>query len=368
MPASSAHSVRNWPSPRQIVVFGCLVALLLSSLVAVNLMGSYRQTVAEAHRYADNLSRALDQHSLGIYRQIDLLVSHGATEFSRHPSQSAASLDSLDRVFEKTSADLGIALRMYYFDANGNLIRSASPDHSPPATNIADRVYFQQLKEDRHAGTVVSEPMTGRISGQRVLTFSRRAEDQNGHFLGAVTVVMPLNSLQAFYRGFTLPPGSNISLFRVDGTLLLRQPGSEGLENGRLTPASVVMQALLRGDQHGYLTAKSPVDGIDKFIAFRRVTGTPLVNVVGLSSDQILAPWHESAWTISALCAALLAFGAWFVFRTARYMDLNRRQQEALREASQRLEDLVAEKPVICRPPKKKPNVPMAPKAHFWPT
>ena len=344
MPASQVPGARQWFSPRQLIAFGCLVTLLLGGLLAFNLFNDYQQKIADAHRYADNLTRALEQHTLGTYRQIDLLVSRGAAEFGRRPVHAAASLDSLDRVFEKTSADLGIALRMYYFDAAGDLIRSASPDHSPPATNIADRAYFQQLKEDRLAGTVVSEPMTGRISGRRVVTFSRRAEDRNGHFIGAVIVVMPLDAVQAFYSGFTLPPGSNISLFRTDGMLLLREPSAEGLESGRLAPASTVMQALARGDQHGYLIARSPVDGIDKFVAFRHVAGTPFVNVVGLSSDQVLAGWRQSAWTITLLGMALLSFGAWFVFQTARYMDHSRRQQTALQEASQQLEAQVAEK------------------------
>src|SRR5471030_1923067 len=61
-----------------------------------------------------------------------------------------------------------------------------SGDISPPGVNYADRDYFRFHQADRSLAVHVSGPISGRLTGHRIMIFSIRLNNERGDFAGVV--------------------------------------------------------------------------------------------------------------------------------------------------------------------------------------
>jgi diguanylate cyclase (GGDEF)-like protein len=109
---------------------------------------------------------------------------------------------------------------------------------------------------------------------------------------------MKLDYFQQLFRKVALGEGSVISLFRTDGTLIVRNVVNDDKIGADWSHASVFGQ--IGGRIHGTFMTNRSVDGVPRLYAFHRVGDLPLLVVVGLSTDQVLSPWWRKVVVLSA--------------------------------------------------------------------
>jgi diguanylate cyclase (GGDEF)-like protein/PAS domain S-box-containing protein len=201
--------------------------------------------------------------------------------------------------------------------------------------SIADRSHFAVHLNRAESGLYISHPVLGRISGKWTVQFSRPLH-REGRLEGVIVVSVSAEHLSRALRDIFPDPADVALLLRDDGAYLARSHLLEGVL-GKSVPAD---RRFLHDHlvSHGFYDVVAPVDGVERYYAWRRVQDRPLVVSLGLSKSAAMATVRESVrssglYNLVATVALLLA-ALWI---TRLYL-LKSRQTAALAQAGERLE------------------------------
>jgi signal transduction histidine kinase len=300
---------------------------VLLPLIAFGLITKDRwdQATSEAERVivqetavaAEHIGRVLETQE-SILQQIDLVI-RGLSwdEIETSPAVRRMLTDFADRRAHVAS--------VWIADEQGR-VRAGSAAW-PAGTTIADRGYFlAQRQADQ--GTLVSEPIIGRVSDQRVFTVSRRRTTDNGTFGGLIFVAVAAEYIEAFFASLIRTEGV-VVLIRPNGDLLARSPPTRAVQ--RLGPESQLMQRLAvdrmnrpSGIVSGVYWGRSVIDGRERLYGYQSVEPYGLIASIGTNLDDIYEPWWRDTLRyglITALLALLLAAAGLSLLAAARRAD-----------------------------------------------
>ena len=201
------------------------------------------------------------------------------------------------------------------FDSSGVLINSSQ--RWPVAdVRISDRAYFNKLKTNPELLEEV-ELVSSRFSPAKAIVFARRISGPHGEFLGVVSRAIAPDVLEAFFASAGLGSQASVAMHHRDGQLLARFPHAEALigENFRKGPPE--QQAVF---ERPFVATRlaSPIDGRDRLIASRMLTGEPLVVVATKTVDSTLATWRSQTRFFIAVAASsvlLIVITLYLIFR-----------------------------------------------------
>ncbi|MCJ2139492.1 sensor domain-containing diguanylate cyclase [Methylobacterium sp. E-066] len=300
------RSARTWIGLGVLAPIGMLAA---SSMMLLDL----RQDAWEkAEQTSKNLlqvlerdiARNVEMYDLSIQAAVDNLRTPGLAEVTPELRQ----LVLFDRA--ATARDMGV---MIVIDESGGII--ADIDAVPPRKgNYADREYFQVHKARAGVGLYIGHPIISRLTGERMLPFSRRINKPDGTFGGVVLGSVKLSYFTRLFSQITLGQEGAINLYLRDGTRVMRQPFVEA-DIGANIASAPTFQGFIR--QHsGSFVHTSVRDGIERHYAFTRVGDLPLILNVALSTDEIEAEWRVKALVIGGivlvLCSLTIALSLLF--------------------------------------------------------
>ena len=172
-----------------------------------------------------------------------------------------------------------------------------------PHVNISDRDYFKALAADASIQRFVGVPVQNRGDGAWTMFIARRLSAADGRFLGLVLGAVELGYFEGLYARNVPGDDAVISMFRNDGTLVVRHPAIGGTI-GRIFPTAGASLIAARNAAGGVVRTTSPVDGRDRLIATQSLAHFPLILSVSRATDAVLAPWRQLAAAVVA--AALL--------------------------------------------------------------
>jgi two-component system NtrC family sensor kinase len=164
---------------------------------------------------------------------------------------------------------------------------NVSNQFPPPVVDMSDRDYFIAAKAGQR-GTIIGEPVQGRITGNRVVLVSRPRLTADGAFDGTIAVAISLGRFAEFYRSITSFEQNSVTLARADGAVLAREPA---ITTGatRLTPNSGFMRSVATKGST-YRTV-GELDGIDRIHAIVQVGNYPVYVSYGLSLAAMTSMW-----------------------------------------------------------------------------
>ncbi|MFG5121861.1 diguanylate cyclase [Methylorubrum sp. POS3] len=218
---------------------------------------------------------------------------------------------------------------MFVLDENGTLIIDAAA-FPPRKGNYADRDYFQAHKASRHLGLHIGRPIVSRLTGERMLTFTRRIDKPDGTFGGLVLGCLKLSYFTHLFDRIGLGKEGAINLYLNDGTRITRHPYLE-TDVGVNIAGSRTFDRFAR-EGNGTFVETSVRDGVRRLYTFNRVGDLPMILNVALSVDEIEAGWRAKALVIGsivlALCSLTIAlsvlFGRELQRRAAMQAELSR--------------------------------------------
>ncbi|WP_181141303.1 MULTISPECIES: sensor domain-containing diguanylate cyclase [Xanthomonas] len=265
-----------------------------------------------------NLANSLAQHASDTMTIADAVLS-GLVSRVEHDQRSASARlvmhDFLVHEARRSDRLHGI----FIYAPDGSWV-SSSLDSTPRTHNNADRAYFKYHRNHRDALSLVGPPVQSRSDGSWVLTLSRRLNTPSGEFAGVVLVTLQLKYFQNYYSTFEVGPNGTIGMTNDDGIVLVRLPDKPGVIGTSIAGTSIY--ATMRARRHGTATYRSPIDGVERISSFTPARAYPLTVLTGVSVDDALANWRQSAHqriVVATLgCALLLGVGIWLDLQLRR--------------------------------------------------
>ncbi len=314
-----------------------LVLFMLAISVALQLHRQRDEDLNAAQAQAQALARVLDEHAARTFSGVDLFLQYFTDAVTDAGVLQAAPLSEVRRRMLNMIADLPQIRSFIVFDAEGNLILDSGAD-PPRPINLADRDYFRAHVERNDTGLFIGAPMLSRLTGQWLISASRRIDRANGGFGGVIAVAVAPEYFSNVYAKLQPQKHSLLSLYRTDGLRLIRHT-PQGIDIGTSDAGLKLFTELLPQQGEGIYLSSGRSDGRARFIAFRRVANYPLVVAAGLAPEDALSNWRRNVMAdFSLLAAALLvAIGLGLMLR--RQMLATRRAEQRLTAALQHMPD-----------------------------
>jgi signal transduction histidine kinase len=299
--ATAAH--RPFRLRQMLSLLVAFVALLAAGAIALFLAQSYRAELDDARTRTQDAARLLQEHIVRTLRASDFIVGRAAQIGRTHAMDRLPQDERAWRELVALVQGLPEPGTLWVVDAKG-IVRLGTMQFPTPQVNVTDRRYFaahQQAQRDIVIGPLV----TTKAGDKQAFHLSRRIEDAEGNFLGVAAAGFDADTFTDFYR--TLPLGDHAALgvIDLDGRVILHQPDPERWA-GASVPSSPLLETMRNGVPIGTLTAVSPLDGVERLIAYRLVPEFGLVVMVGMSTDEALTDWRRTLWA-TGLMAVVLA-------------------------------------------------------------
>ncbi|WP_246693766.1 PAS domain S-box protein [Methylobacterium sp. WL18] len=269
-------------------------------LVVVTVNRQYAQEVAQAEVRAANTAHALEQHAARAFETIDTylravapLVGTGASSLSLEAIHTALR----EQVPRSRLNNIMIIDR----DGRATVEADAFPAR---ALDVHDRDYFQTLRDRPDSGIVIGNPITGRLTGKLLIPVARRIDGPDGAFAGVVQAMLDPQTFETVYGTIDNGPGAGLTLWRLDGTLLVRSPPMPGVIGKNFAQGENYRQHVPARDDKPYWSA-AMTDGIERVVALSYLDGYPLYVGAALAKDDALADWRRSAFMQGVVAGGL---------------------------------------------------------------
>jgi diguanylate cyclase (GGDEF)-like protein len=286
---------------RALVAAGCLAIALV---YAWQTYAGWKAVDRDVGRQTGNLAGSLAQQSASSFELTDSVLQRmqfWADLRGVRPPQRQLLRDLL-RVRISSMKPIR---ELAFFDAGGRaVVRSGSA----PSAETADteRRAFDYHATHPSLGPWVLAPASA-VRPDSLLTVSRRFDDRHGNMAGIVIATIGISSLLPLYDAVDVGPGGRITLILSSGLTVLRSPFGQVLAGNELRNDDIAARA--RAATSGSFTARSPIDGQTRVVAFRRVAGFPLVVAIGFAAAETFAAWRAASIVgFFGVCGGILTF------------------------------------------------------------
>src|SRR3954469_20492096 len=315
--------LRRWRgAPLTWLIVGGFVLMLATAIGTALTVDRFRQNAIESGRDSlENSVRLLARHFDREFADFAVLQKSVIAELE---GQGIASADifrsemgtlAMHEVLRAKASGWSDVAGANVFDAGGMLINSSR--RWPVADiSVADRGYFNRLRTDPAAQKEV-EVVPGRLGTGPAIVFAQRISGPHGEFLGIVSRAITPGQLESFFASAGLGEESSIAMHHQNGQLLARVPHVDDMIGQNFREGTSDQMAVF---ERTFVTTKltSPIDGKDRIVASRLLTGEPLVVVATKSLDATLATWHTQTKffvTVAVLSIGLLVLTLYSIFR-----------------------------------------------------
>jgi len=318
---------RPWRLSAKLLIVSSIVTVIGFSAICTSVMLDMRHSEEElARQTLENLASGVDSdigRNLEIY---DLSLRAVATNMvSPEISEVSKPLRQLILFDHAATARHFGAIQV--FDARGKLIIDASTLDPFPEDRSGEE-YFRVHQEQPDVGLFISRPTLHH--GAYAIVLSRRITGEDGRFLGVVAGSIRFSYFHDLFGRLRLGAEDIITVFRHDGTVIMRTPFDLDLIGKNLGDVPGVKRAL--SEPSGSYSGVGSISHSPRLYVWRDGT-RPLVVLVGKPWADIYRLWRIEATRIGAIMAALAAFVLGVTLFLAR--EISRRA-----EAEEKLEEL----------------------------
>lgn len=295
-------------SSRIVVASAGLLAVVIAISSGLLARSLHQHEITETERNLVGLSTVLADQADRALQSIELVQDSVIGEFraagiaSDEDYAALAGRPSLHEALKTRIAALPQVNAVTVIDRHGNLL-NFSRYWPIPKVNISDRDYFKMLKSDPGLDRYIGQPVQNRGDGAWTIYIARKVRAPDGSFLGLVLGAVELGYFERLYGAIVPASDYVVSIFRQDGTMLVRHPQRNG-SVGRIFSGAAAVKIAGTAPGGGTIRMVSPIDGHDRIAATTALTRYPMLLSVSRTAEASLAAWRQQAWIIGA--AALL--------------------------------------------------------------
>lgn len=294
------------------------VNLFVAGLLGYGLQAAKEQKVNEIRVRVENTALRLDHNISELTGNIDLEIR----EISDRLDESLRTDGRLDgrkvnAFLERRQAWAPDLSDLLVTDGNGVARYGRSVEQNPD-TSSADRDQIIARLSTPDDKLLVSDPFFGRVAKQWLIPFSRSYRKPDGSFAGIVVATVPVSDF-THRLSVGLGPDSVALLWDADLHLITRFPPGPTEGIGQKTFSGELAAFIESGQKTGTRLAEWTGDGIDRINAYRRLDGGPFHLVVGMATEESLAPWRAEVFKAVVLFVSFLLFSSaagWLFWRS----------------------------------------------------
>lgn len=251
---------------------------LLWGFIVVQVKGNHDRAVREALQHVLSANNAYVQYVERTVRQMDQV-----TRFVSYQKDEGLTARTLRELVDQILVPVSSPVMLSIADASGRITLTSGDSKS--ALSVVDRDYFEALSKRVATSPVVATTKVGKITLRPSLQIARRLSNRDGTFAGVVVLSLPPQLLTNFYRTDDLGSSGLLAVAGKDGIYRAMQVGqtfSWGTSNADRRFFSSATGALLQ-------TESEAADHIERFVAWHRLDGYPLIAITGISAAEGLA-------------------------------------------------------------------------------
>jgi PAS domain-containing protein len=307
---------------------------------AIEVAGTNLQILSQA--VADQTDRIIESVGQAEDRLLDHIAFRKADVTEERLDMIGS--EQLHGVMRDIIAGMSPAYALVLIDANGDLI-NFSNEFPIPKLNFADRPYFRFILTHPEVKTFISETVASRQTGRPTFFIVRRLAGPGGVFAGVLMGAVPIAYLERLFGANALPAGGSVTLFRSDGSMLLRHP-SVAIE--AMQGREAEFRASFFGAGEGPIRRIGAFDGAERLTAMSNLPRHDLRVAISVPITTVIAAWQvEATWTCGIVTLGCLTTALTIFFTIRRFDDPHRLEAatKALRFADerQRAEEKIAE-------------------------
>ncbi|MGU3495670.1 putative bifunctional diguanylate cyclase/phosphodiesterase [Xanthobacteraceae bacterium A53D] len=250
------------------------------------------QAFAERRRELQNLALTLSEQSDRALQSLQLVqttiverIAAAGIDTQAALAANVSGFDMHEALREKISG-LPFVDAVTIIDQTGKLL-NFSRYWPVPDVNVADRDYFQALRDSRTRTVFVSAPVPNRASGTMTIYLARRLNAPDGSFLGLVLGAMEQSYFEQFYSTIKLGRDGNITLYRDDGATLAAYPHVSGEGAQAPAVAARVARDLVASQPAEGIVPAGLIDAQQRLVAVQQLANYPLVIAVSDATSAI---------------------------------------------------------------------------------
>src|ERR1700678_4194617 len=255
---------RAWRLSAKLLIVSSVATVIGFSAVCASVMIDMRHGEGElARQTLENLASGIDADISRNVELFDLSLRAVASNMvTPEIGQVSKPIRQLILFDHAASAKHFGAIQV--FDADGKLTIDAST-MDPAPENRSDEEYFTVHRDRSDAGLFISRPMLHH--GAYAIVLSRRITGADGRFLGVVAGSIRFSYFHDLFGRLHLDPEDTITVFRHDGSVIMRTPFDLDMIGKNLSYVPGVMRAL--SEPSGSFSVKSALDGILRLYIWR---------------------------------------------------------------------------------------------------
>jgi diguanylate cyclase (GGDEF)-like protein/PAS domain S-box-containing protein len=319
-----------------LIVCGCLLVAAIT-LGTIMMVGEFRErAIANSERELQNAVLLLTHHFDQQFEDTEIIAADVMAQMkvseitSPEAFREKMSSPEAHQMLTGRVSKLSYMGEVMIFDTDGKLINSSGA-WPLPAANVSDRDYFGRFKTDPQAPQILTEPVLSIFTGHWTTVIAHRLNGPDGVFLGAMARRIDPANYEKFFATVALGPGSAISMFHGDGTMLARYPHVDELIGKKFKSAPLIQSVLEKGGLQT-LRVKSPVDHQDRLGTAAMLNQFPIVVIATNTIEAALADWRAQTRFLivaAALSASVIALILFLIVRQITRQNADARAQLA---------------------------------------
>ena len=273
---------------------GQLRLLLISAYVlpvclyALAAFLTYRAFTADAWDRIERTAIAAAEHASKVFGTDELVLDRIAERVRPMSWDEIAKSVDVHNFLSEMKRSLPQAQAIGLIAPDGRILNT---DYAFPAP-VLYQVSRQMLAVHRNGADdlYISEVTQGSRTGALLFGVSRHkpsADPSAG--VGDINIATNPGELAKYYETLAGEPGVHIALFRVDGTVLSRNPAPR--EPLQYPADSDVMRALKSDAAFGFVAGPSPIDGRNRLMFYKAVADYPVYVAASYDKNAIIEHW-----------------------------------------------------------------------------
>lgn len=290
---------------KRILILVVLVTLVFVGKTLFDITSDRKQVISSAERLSRGFATALNEHAIhtlsNAENSLDDLIHHIQDRSSGRGIPHERHLHQLLVNYQQKSP-----FCPFLFVATGDGRLHATSSGSPVRTvDLTSREYFQHHLKNRDTGVFISRPLSNWVTGELLIFLTKRISNPDGSLAMIVGVSIDPLYFSAFYRSIELGQHDRIFLFRRDGAVLTLEPFYKKFMDRVIPSSDLIRRKLARNPHAGTIHLDHGiVDQTSRIVSYRFSSRYPVVSVVSLQEDDVLARWRKRS--IKSAAGALL--------------------------------------------------------------
>lgn len=287
---------------QRLITTVVLLNLLVYGLAGLSLYQSREKYEKQAAVSTQNLANVLDRYIEGEIHSIDIAINAVKHETEAQLARGKINKAALNAYISQLHGNLPELQGLRLTSVNGDLDYGTGGLIPGVVISVADRDYFIYQRDNPAGDIFISKPLLGRVAKKWILNVSRRVNNPDGSFAGAVYGSLTLDHFSEIFSRVDVGKYGSVTLRDNELSLIVRHPE---LANtlGSKSVSKELSARFKAGNREGTYRALAGIDNTERMISYRTIGDYPLVVIVARATKEYLSDWRRELFTQLGLVA-----------------------------------------------------------------